>query len=48
MDEIATKQNDKIDKMGDKLTETRNWIMGVCLTTILAIAEMVLSLLYKS
>jgi hypothetical protein len=45
IDETASKQSDKINKMGDKLNETRNWVIGVCITTIFAIAAMVIAII---
>lgn len=48
---LIEQQNEKIDsklgKLEDKIDGNNKWIMGVCLTTILSIAAMVISILLK-
>lgn len=42
---INSKIDEKTDKIGEKIDNTNKWIIGVCLSTIIGIAAMVLTVI---
>lgn len=49
IEDLIAKTNDAVDKKFDKIVEdnknTKNWVIGVCLTTIVGIAAMVIAVI---
>jgi len=42
---LNTKIDDKVEKIVDKVGTSSNWVMGLCITTIIGIASMIFAVI---